>query len=106
MSTNVIPLNEAIIEAANWRMLAQQKLGNEDFVKAFTIPMVDFTQIVAEGAVQLRAYLGESANGEKKLLFVGVDSNGDDMIDYDKNQFVYDFTHPCPPMCRTGSPLD
>jgi len=106
MSRNVIALNEAIDEAANWRALAQRKLGNDDFVKAFTIPMIDFAQIKAEGAVGLRAYLADSATGEKKLLIVGVDRNGDDMIDYDNNQFIYDFTTPCPPMCREGSPLN
>jgi len=106
MSTNVIPLNEAILAAASWRALAEAKLGPSDFIKAFTIPMDDFTQILAEGAVEIRAYIGNSPNNDKKLLFVGVDENGEDMIDYANNQFVYDFTTPCPPTCNPGSPLD
>ena len=105
MSENVIPLNQAIIEAANWRALAERTLGPQDFVKAFTIPKVDFSQIIAKGAVSIRAYLGMSASGEKKLLLVGVNDKGEDMIDYKDGQFVYDFTTPCPPMCREDSPL-
>lgn len=103
---DVIPLEEAINEAANWRALAHEKLGEEDYVKAFTIPMIDFTQILAEGAVSIRAYLGNTDGNEKKLLLVGVDDQNRDMIDYDNGHYVYDFTTPCPAMCYEPSPLN
>ena len=102
---NEIPLADAITQTTNWRNMAEPKLGPADFVKAFTIPMENFNQILASGAVDIRAYLGDTPTGEKTLLMVGVDGNGDDMIDYPSGQFVYDFTSPCPPTCDTGSPL-
>jgi hypothetical protein len=38
-------------------------------------------------------------------MLVGVDSNGDDMIDSQKGYEIYDFTQPCPDKCDIKSPL-
>lgn len=102
---NEIPLNDAIAQTTAWRTMAEPKLGT-DFVKAFTIPMENYTQIQATGAVKVRAYLGEEPDGTKSLLLVGVDAQGNDMIDYANGQYVYDFTSPCPSSCANGSPLN
>lgn len=106
-STDVIKLDTAMSYTAGWRRIAKERLDPEDYVKAFLIPMIDFTEILAEGAVSVRAYLGNNeATGEKKLLLVGVDAEGNDMIDYAEGMYVYDFTTPCPAMCDKNSPLN
>ncbi len=102
---NVLPLDVAKEESANWRAIANEKFG-EGYIKAFNIPLVDLTQILAEGATSVRAYLAASEDGEKKLLLVGVDAQGNDMIDYENGQYVFDFTTPCPPTCAPNSPLN
>lgn len=103
---NEIPLNDAINQTTSWRTISEVKLAPNDVVNAFTVPMENFEQILNSGAVSIRAYLGNvAATGEKTLLLVGVDANGDDMLDYNAGQYVYNQTSPCPPSCATGSPL-
>ena len=103
---DAISLDKAINDAANWRAIANTKLKGNDYIKAFLIPVVDFSEILCEGAVGIRAYLGSAADGSKKLLLVGVDAHGKDMIDYDNGEYVFDFTTPCPAMCDVDSPLN
>lgn len=75
-------------------------------VKAHLIPMEDFVNIQKEnGAVNVRAYIGIDENGLNKLMLVGVDANGRDMIDDTNGDYIYDFTLPCPNTCDTSSPL-
>jgi hypothetical protein len=106
-SNDVIKLDSAVSYTAGWRRMAKERLDPEDYIKAFLIPMTDFTNILAEGAVSVRAYLGNNEEtGEKKLLLVGVDADGNDMIDYDAGKYVFDFTTPCPAMCDKNSPLN
>ena len=38
-------------------------------------------------------------------MIVAVDSNGNDLIDNNNNQFIYSGTSPCPENCDTSSPL-
>ncbi|WP_432670676.1 hypothetical protein [Flavobacterium sp. SM2513] len=81
-------------------------------IKAFLIPGIDVTEVLAEQGVQdVRAYIGVDKNHIPHLLIVGVDKNGNDMIDNDelvnvKNGWnIYDFTLPCPSTCDVKSPL-
>lgn len=102
---NVLPLQEATDQAANWRELANNAFGT-GYIKGFKLSMVNFTQIQDSGADSIRVYLGVTNDGEKRLLMVGVDSNGDDMIDYDNGQYVYNLTTACPPGCGTANELN
>lgn len=101
---NVVPLNDAVNACSNWRTLVDDKMPN-DKVYAFKIPMIDFIEILHEDAVSIRAYLGEDSSGNKKMFLVGVDASGNDMIDYDNDQYVYDYSEPCPSDCDVNSPL-
>lgn len=81
-------------------------------IKAFLIPGIDVTEVLAENGVQdVRAYIGVDENHIPHLLIVGVDQNGNDMINNDelvnvKNGWnIYDFTMPCPNTCDVKSPL-
>ena len=52
------------------------------------------------------AYVGiDPESGLQKLMLVGVDAKGDDMIDAQKGYDIYDFTQPCPDKCDVKSPL-
>ena len=100
MAENVIPLETAQNWAARWRE------NPVNVVKAFLIPHDDFTQLLAQGNVDdIRAYVGIDDNGTHKLMLVGVDKDGSDLIDADKQEYIYDFTQPCPNFCDVRSPL-
>jgi hypothetical protein len=100
MSQNTITLAQAQQWAQNWR-------NNPDTaVIAFLIPEVDLTQVIAEReTVNVRTYLGIDDLGNSKLLIVGVDASGNDLIDDAKGQYIYDMTTACQPLCDVNSPL-
>src|SRR5690606_4731027 len=104
-SENVVPVQEAAENCTRWRDTANQCLADSGPVYSFRLPMVDFTQIVDDDATAVRAYLAEEESGEKKLYLVGVDKEGNDMINYQEDQYIYDLTTPCPPTCPEPSPL-
>ena len=100
MADNVISLDTAQNWAARWRE------NPTHIVKAFLIPHEDFAQLLAQGSVNdIRAYVGIDDNGTHKLMLVGVDKTGSDLIDADKQEYIYDFTQPCPAYCDNRSPL-
>ncbi len=100
MSQNTITLTQAQEWARNW-------VSNpKNTVKAHLIPEVDVTQLLAEpGVANIRAYIGIDENGVNKLMLVGVDAEGKDMINDAEGQYIYDFTMPCPSTCDVDSPL-
>ncbi len=79
---------------------------------AFTLPKADFMAILNEkGVDSIRLYLGLKPTDQKtqelKIIVVGVDSNGDNMFDYSKNDKTYDLSVICPPICgNQNSPLN
>ncbi len=100
MAENTITLEQAQKWAQNWI-----DNPNKD-IRAFLIPEVDLTQVMAEeSTVNVRSYLGIDDNGNCKLMIVGVDVNGRDLIDDNNGQYIYDFTTGCPTLCDVDSPL-
>ena len=98
---NTIPVSQALDWVTRWR-------GSSEVmpIKGFLIPGADLTEVLAEkGVVNTRAYMGMDENNEYHLLIVGVDDSGNDMLDEDQGQYVYDFTQPCPPICSATGPL-
>ncbi|TMM32472.1 hypothetical protein FDT66_03130 [Polaribacter aestuariivivens] len=121
IKTNKISLKTAKKWAKEWR--DDEASYNKYFeCRAFTIPLNDLKEVIGEGAVAARAYLGvekTKVEGEnvfiEKLMFVGVDKNGKDMITLSKNDAevldpdggdIYDATVPCPEVCDVDSPLN
>ena len=101
MPTNTITLVQAKSWAKRWNTTAPSNK-----TKAYLIPQEDITQLMQEaGVVNVRAYNGIDDTGVYKLMLVGVDANGKDMVDEANGQYVYDFTQPCPKVCDTTSPL-
>lgn len=92
-------------------------------LKAFNIPKIDLIEVLQEkGVASVRAYLGvkmfeNEETGSKiykeKLMFVGVDSKGKDMISTIGSDVsdpagndIYDFTESCPDLCDESSPMN
>ncbi len=100
MPKNTITLATAQTWAAKWQSNSQNK------IKAFLIPQEDITQIFQyEGVCDIRTYIGIDETGAHKLIIVGVDAAGKDLMDDSKQQYIYDFTKPCPDFCDVTSKL-
>ena len=100
MATNTITLATAQIWVAKWQSDPAHK------TKAFLIPKVDISQLFEyEGVCDVRTYMGVDETGNHKLIIVGVDIDGNDLIDASRNRFIYDFAEPCPMKCDPKSPL-
>ncbi|MCG2612569.1 hypothetical protein LZZ90_13725 [Flavobacterium sp. SM15] len=99
-AVNTISLTTAQAWAKKWRDTPGAT------IKAHLIPQADITQLMAEkDVVDVRAYIGIDENGINKLMLVGVDTKGNDLIDDTNEQYIYDFTQPCPDTCNVTSPL-
>ena len=94
-----ISLEEAQTWALSWR-----NNPPKDLAKGHLIPGEALTELLAaEGVVDVRAYMGVDETGTQKLMLVGVDSSGKDLID--EEHLIYDRTQPCPSCCDPNSPL-
>ncbi len=105
--TNTIDVTTATKWIDNWRNSDHSlNLPDNLFIKGFLIPGADLTEVMAEtGATDARTYLAIDEDSNFHLLVVGVDANGDDMVDEDRGWYVYDFTRPCPPTCSKTGPF-
>ncbi|QOD60122.1 hypothetical protein H9I45_12335 [Polaribacter haliotis] len=119
MKKNTITLKTAKRWTKRWRKMEDVYNAHQE-CRAFNIPLEDLKDVIAEGAVTVRAYLGvhkqkiESETVfEEKLIIVGVDANGKDMISSKDGEVldpdsgnIYDLTRPCPSFCDPDSPLN
>ncbi len=98
---NAIKLDKAVKWVTRWR-----ESGQNLPIKGFLIPKIDISEVMAEPEVaNLRTYMAIDDNQAFHLLTVGVNAAGDDMVDEDAGQYVYDFSQPCPPTCSKTGPL-
>lgn len=108
-----IPIDDAIAMTANWRNSEHRLTAN-----SFLLNADDFRAILKEPSIAyIRLYIGlqvASGTGQneliEKLLCVGVDQEKKDILgpkqQVDEGGYVYDFSHPCPPLCyNPESPL-
>ncbi|WP_299015614.1 hypothetical protein [uncultured Polaribacter sp.] len=118
---NTISLEIAKDWTTRWRAMESDYNAHND-CRAFNIPLKDLTEVLAEeGVASVRGYIGvekQIIEGEdvfiEKLIIVGVDANGKDMIkssdgvtlDEDGGGDIYDFTNPCPEYCDDDSVLN
>ncbi len=110
---NTISLKTAKSWAKTWRN-EESTYNKYHECRAFNIPKIDLQEVLAEdGVASVRAYLGVDPNGEEKLMIVGVNTQGKDMITVGSNGEledgggdIYDFTNPCPKNCDRDSPLN
>lgn len=109
---NMVPFPLAKTWTFAWQQQTTQliKMSN---IKSFRFDKVDFEQVLNKSGVQyVRIYpalksIQDPQNPDYSLLVVGVDSNGNDIIDTNpqsSDSGIYDFAFPCPNTCGT-SPL-
>ncbi|WP_316839804.1 hypothetical protein [Pedobacter gandavensis] len=121
---DAVPLEEALIDIRKYKNFMKDhfKLEEKQILKAFTIHSVelleamgiDYTSILPQYP-SVRVYIGKKDGDEDeafKLFLVPVDENGKDVILKGpfKNllatdEYVFDFTMPCPNTCDDSSPL-
>jgi hypothetical protein len=101
---NTITLQTAQDWAERWK--STQESGSTPNFTAFLIPGIDFTQALKpEEAVDVRTYLGIDDTETVRLMIVGVDREGNDLIDESNGYYIYDFTSICPPYCNKKPPF-
>ncbi|MFI0426728.1 MAG: hypothetical protein ACH34V_07225 [Flavobacterium sp.] len=99
MSDFTITLDEAKTWAKSWRNNPPKALAKGHLIQGEAL-----TELLGTaGVVNVRAYMGVDGTGTQKLMFVGVDASGNDLID--ATHLIYDQTQPCPSCCDTNSPL-
>lgn len=80
--------------------------SQDTLVEFFTMDDGDLIAILNEtGVDSARFYLGLDdtvSPRQPHLMVVGVDSLGNDLLDYSKGQYAYDMTKPCPAICNGG----
>lgn len=117
---NTISLEIAKDWTKRWRDMESAYNSHHD-CRAFNIPLIDLQEVIKEqGVVSVRGYIGVEetvVEGDtvfiEKLIIVGVDANGKDMISSkdglildQESDDIYDFSDPCPNLCDPKSPLN
>lgn len=88
-------------EAAKWTKNYREKNPNETLAHYFGEKAIRkiFSQPYCIG---MRIYYALNDEGEKQLIIVGVDKNGDDIY----QGLIAERSIPCPPICGTSGPLN
>lgn len=91
-------------QATSWIKTWRNNLPKEP-AKAHLIAKQALLDVMEpDDVVAVRAYLGVDDDGLQKVILVGVDANGKDLID--ENHIMTDRSRPCPPDCAGDqSPL-
>ncbi len=101
----VVPLDSAVLWTSNWQNNKSTISNYDSIYNAFLLHNTEMQDIFAAGATHIRTYIGLTDEMKLKLLLVGVDASNNDMINYEADQYVYDFNQPCPTNCAEKSPL-
>jgi hypothetical protein len=100
---NTISFETAQEWAERWKNV--QENGETPNITAFLIPGIDVTQALEpDEAVDVRTYLGIDDTDIVRLIIVGVDAEGNDLIDESNGYYIYDFSRPCPYKCNDKAP--
>lgn len=101
---NTITLSQAQNWANNWNTEKLSFLENND-LKAFKILGTVINDVTApSNVVDIRTYFGIDENDKPHLIIVGVDENGDDLIDEQNGYYIYNFAGACPNNCSSSIP--
>lgn len=100
MSTT-INVTTAQAWASSWRNNPPKPLSKGHLIDVDAINDL----IAAGGVASIRAYMGVNGSGVQKLMFVGVDADGNDLIDSEEGYYIYPSDAACPSICDTTSPL-
>ena len=99
MSDFKITLEEALKWIKNWRTNIPKEPAKAHLIeKQALLDVMEPSDVVS-----VRAYMAVDDKGIQKLVIVGVDENGQDLVDSD--HIIVDHTKPCPPDCGIDSQL-
>ena len=86
----------------SWKKNGKSWMNNND-IHSFYMPITDLKNVVNMGADESHFYLGLTDDGsggqEIKLIVVGM-KDGKDMLDYEDEEYAYDYSASCPPFCK------
>jgi hypothetical protein len=92
-----ISLNEAATMTSAYRS------ANPNATRGHFMGSTILNSILAQsGCKGIRTYYGIDSSGQKQLVLVGVDANGDDMT----SGIIADRAVPCPQLCSVANPLN
>jgi hypothetical protein len=101
------PIDVAKRDVARWRQTCK--------INGFAVKKSELREIMdANDMEDMTCYFGLNELGEMKMFMVADASVGsarsnddaDDPENDNSDQYVYDFSHPCPPTCDENSPLN
>lgn len=83
-------------------LTARYRTNHPGSIKGAAVGRTNVEAILAQPDCRgIRVYLGENAEGKTEFIFVGVNENGDDMLN-----LIIDKTMPCPVLCGSTNPLN
>ncbi|MFN7044414.1 MAG: hypothetical protein ACK4M1_04405 [Flavobacterium sp.] len=99
MSDFKITLEDATKWIKNWRTNLPKDPAKAHLIqKQALLDVMEPSDVVA-----IRAYMAIDDDGIQKVVLVGVDANGQDLVD--DNHILVDRSLPCPPYCSGESVL-
>src|SRR5271154_4939949 len=87
-----ISFDDAGEMTANYR-----KQNPNDIIAGFFFSQAITSLLGQDGCVGIRYYYAITDDGNKQLVLVGVDKDGNDLVG--KNNVCIDTSQPCPPLC-------
>ena len=98
LEDHTIAVDEASELTRNYRMSAGKGAIKGGFFGRAALEQV----LSQEGVVGIRYYYAKENNGRPVLILVGVDVNGEDLVE----GFLAERAIPCPPFCGPWNPLN
>jgi hypothetical protein len=93
-----IPLNEASKMTANYRTSAPTGAPLGGFFGKNALQQM----LNQQNCIGMRYYYGEKDDGTPVLVLVGVDTNGNDLVE----GAILEWSNPCPPFCGNSNALN
>ena len=96
------PIDVAKRDVARWRQTCK--------INGFAVKKSELREIMDSSDMEdMTCYFGLDETGAMKMFMVA--DSSDKTVDTtklqdDADEYVYDFTHPCPPTCDPNSPLN
>jgi hypothetical protein len=104
MPSKTITFDQAKQWAQNWNNNKVVFMQTSD-LRAFTIPQQVLNDVTEHpDVVDIRTYFGLDDDMKPHMMIVGVDANGNDLIDPARGLFIYNFIKPCPSACNGVAP--
>lgn len=105
MALNTITLEQAQEWAQNWNNNKITFFETRD-LKAFAIPRQVIDDVTRHpDVVDVRTYLGLDEDFNPHLMIVGVNEEGNDLINPEQELYIYNFARPCPTYCPGVAPF-